>query len=297
MTTARTSGKRSPVYVSVIVPVYNDPAGVETLVEALLAQSYPRDAFEVIIADNGSTDETPGVIARCRKRHPDLVHPVVESQVRSSYAARNRGIRVAKGDILAFTDADCLPVPHWIEAGVASLQEESAACGGGRIEFTYLLERPNVYEYYDSARKLNQQAYVERSGFAATANFFARRELFKRYGLFRHDLVSGGDYEFGRRVTGQAEKMIYIPDAVVRHPARSTFAAVYRKSKRVALGERQLQKLGLLERDGLPWRNLLPARTWPVHQEWSGSLSTLEKLHLIVLQSLFRWLNLWIRLK
>ena len=284
-------------FVSVIVPVFNDPVGIETVLRALLVQSYPPDRYDVIIADNGSTDETPQIVARIQKQNPALIHLVVENEIRSSYAARNRGICAAKGEILAFTDADCVPVPHWIEAGVASLQHDLAACGGGRIEFTYKSELPSVFEYFDSTRKLNQQSYVETSGFAATANFFARRHLFDRYGLFRDDLVSGGDYEFGRRVTGQGEKMIYMSDALVCHPARSTFRAIYTKSKRVALGQSQLERLGLLAQGERPLRRLPVDWSWSVDSRWASSLSAWKKIQLIFLQKFFRSLNLLIRIR
>jgi len=281
--------------VSVIMPVYNGVPRICSALDSLIGQSYPRDAYEVIVVDNASTDATPQLVRRYQRRYPDLIHLVDENEIQSSYAARNAGIRAAKGDVLAFVDADCVPASDWIAAGVAALEKRAAACGGGRIEFTYKASRPNVYEYFDSARKLDQRLYVEDVGFAATANFFARRELFEKYGLFRSDLISGGDYEFGCRVTKAGEKMIYIPGAVVQHPARSTFRAIYKKSKRVAIGQKQLQSLGLLEHGRLSASQLRPVRTYPVDGQWSESLSSLEKAQLVLLRNFFRWLNYWIR--
>ena len=285
------------IFVSVIVPVYNDAVGIEIALHALVVQTYPHDTHEIVVTDNGSTDETPQVVKRFQEQYPDLIHLVVEDQIQSSYAARNRGIQAAQGAILAFMDADCIPAVTWLEAGVRALEEQSAACGGGRIVFTYKSDRPNVYEYFDSARKLKQESYVRNAGYAATANFFARRRLFEEYGLFRSDLVSGGDYEFGRRVTVQGEKIVYIPDAVVRHPARSTFKATYKKSKRIALGQKQLEKLGLLEHGRLSLSQLRPVHSYPVDKRWSGTLSGWEKVQLIFLLNFIRWLNLLIRIR
>lgn len=284
------------VFVSVIVPVYNDPAGIEILLNALIAQSYPQVSYEVVVADNGSTDETPQVVQRFQGQHPGLIRLIMEDQLQNSYAARNRGISVARGDIFAFTDADCVPVPGWLDAGVTALEQALVSCGGGNIEFTYQSAKPNIYEYFDSARKLNQQSYIENSGFAATANFFGRKGIFDRFGLFRSDLVSGGDYEFGRRVTSQGERIIYIPDAVVHHPARGTFRAIYKKSKRVALGQKQLDQLEL-EHGSLSLRQLLPVLSWPVDPQWAPSLSPLDKVKLIVLQNFIRWVNLLVRIR
>ncbi|MCK4793851.1 MAG: glycosyltransferase, partial [Desulfobacteraceae bacterium] len=207
------------LFVSVIIPVYNDPVGIDKCLKALVEQTWPRDAYEIIVADNRSTDETQCIIQNYAEKYPELVRLVVENDIQSSYAARNKGLQAARGEILAFTDSDCVPEQDWIEAGIKALQHQKAACGGGRITFFFKDKRPNIYEYLDSARTLNQQAYVEQVGFAATANFFARRELFERYGKFRYNLVSGGDYEFGRRLTTAGEKMIFISGAIVQHPA------------------------------------------------------------------------------
>lgn len=281
--------------VSVIVPVYNDPVGIRKVLTALIGQSYPSRDYEIVVADNGSSDSTPGIARDYQMQHPDRVRLVVEDTIRSSYAARNRGIQTARGETLAFTDADCLPQPTWIASGVKALLAHSARCGGGRITFVYRSTRPNVFEYFDSARKLDQKSYVERVGFAATANMFASKELFARLGPFRSDLISGGDYEFGRRVTKAGEGIVFIPGAVVQHPARCTFRAVGKKSIRVARGQRQLEKLGLLEHGRLSPRQLRISRYYVRHEQWADSLTSLEKVQLIFLQNLLNWLNYAVR--
>jgi glycosyltransferase involved in cell wall biosynthesis len=85
-------------FVSVIIPVYNDPGRIRVALEALLHQTYPADAYEVIVADNGSTDETPGVVDEFDKKRPGLVRMVVEDKIQSSYAARNKALAAARGE-------------------------------------------------------------------------------------------------------------------------------------------------------------------------------------------------------
>src|SRR3990170_3006911 len=101
--------------ISVIVPVYNDAQRIGKCIESLLQQTYPHEKYEVIIIDNGSTDETREVI----KKYP--VKLLIEDKIQSSYAARNKGIKNAKGEVIAFTDSDCIPGNDWIERGVANL--------------------------------------------------------------------------------------------------------------------------------------------------------------------------------
>lgn len=250
-------------YVSIVVPVLDAAAGIEVTLGALLRQSYPSDRYEVVVADNGSKDGTPDVVARFEREHPDRVRLTTELDRRSSYAARNAGIDVARGEILAFTDADCVPEPGWLEAGVRALEDERAAFAAGRVEMTFQGAEPNVWEFYDAVGKMNQKRYMERYGFGATANLFVRGEALESHGGFRGDLESGGDYELGRRLSKAGERGVYAEDAVVRHPARATAREVLKKQRRILRGKRQLEALGLLEHGLLTWRSFLPVRRCP----------------------------------
>jgi glycosyltransferase involved in cell wall biosynthesis len=282
-------------FVSVVIPVYNDTLGIHKALKALVNQTYPRDAYEIIVADNGSRDGTRTVVEQFQAQYPDLVHLVVENEVQGSYAARNKGVRAAQGEILAFTDADCIPIPEWLEEGVKAIVEENAAFAAGQIKMTFQGKESNIWEYLDAARKLNQRAYVEDAGFGATANLFVRRDLFDKYGLFRDDLQSGGDYEFGRRLTKSGEKLVYAERAIVHHPARRTFKSILKKSRRVARGEKQLQEMGLLGPGSvLSWRSLIPVRRCP---PLSGvSLALPQRFAVVLMANLFRYYNVVQRL-
>jgi hypothetical protein len=155
-------------------------------------------------------------------------------------------------------------------------------------------KHPNIWEYFDAARKLNQRAYVEKAGFGATANLFVRRVLFDTYGLFRSNLQSGGDYEFGRRLTTAGEKLVYIDSAIVRHPARRSFKAVLNKSKRVAKGQKQLEDIGLLEHCPLSWQSLKPVRQCPRMD--AILLSAKQRLAVVAMATFFKYYNFLKRL-
>ena len=107
-------------FVSIIVPVLNSPARVKQCIESSLSQTYPKDKYEIIIVDNGSTDNTIRVI----EQYP--VKILVEKDIQTPYAARNKGIYHAQGEIIALTDANCSPQPDWIKEGITALQEENA---------------------------------------------------------------------------------------------------------------------------------------------------------------------------
>src|SRR5581483_1612769 len=176
-------------FASVIVPAFNAARTIGDTLEALLAQDYPSGRLEVIAVDNRSTDGTAAVMCR----YPVRVE--VERRMQSSYAARNTGLRTARGSVLLFTDADCLPEPGWARALVAALADEDAGAAAGRIEpaeATTLVERFQVEErVLDAANAFTRPPLP----FAQTANAAYRRTIFERVGLFDPTLVSGGDLD------------------------------------------------------------------------------------------------------
>ncbi|MEZ5320115.1 MAG: glycosyltransferase [Vicinamibacterales bacterium] len=205
-------------FVSVIIPVFNDARRLRGCLDALEQQTYPADRYEVVVVDNGSTDRPESVVAA-------HAHAVCVREPRpGSYAARNAGLARAKGEVLAFTDADARPEPGWLEHGVRRLGAlEGDGMVGGRLECVFDRQgTPNFAERFDAVTYLRQQHYVERQHFAATANMFATRAVFDRVGGFRADLFSSGDAEWGTRVHRAGFPQAYADDAVVAHRARGS---------------------------------------------------------------------------
>ncbi len=247
-------------FVSVIVPVWNDSGRLEECLRALEGQTYPGDLYEVVVVDNGSREPVgPSVMRHGRAS-------LVREEMPGSYAARNKGLAHARGGVVAFTDADCLPAPDWIEKGVARLK----CCGGrtvvaGRVEiFPRASRRPNAVEQYEMLFALAQRQFVGKYSFGATANLFAWRETFERVGPFHAELKSGGDLEWGRRAAGLGYSVEYDEETRVRHPARASLSQLYRKMVRVAGGLHDLRRIkgaAYLEFDrGLAWELLPPLR-------------------------------------
>lgn len=219
-------------FVSVIVPVYNDSQRTGKCIEALLNQTYPRENYEVIIVDNGSTDETHTVI----KNYP--VKLLIEDTIQSSYAARNKGIKNARGEVIAFTDSDCIPSSDWIEKGVKNLLSvpNCGLVGGKIIIFFKNPKKPNAVELYDSIAGFNQKEDIERRKFGSTANVFTFKKVFDHVGLFKDTLKSGGDNEWGRRISSFGYRQVYADDVIVFHPARHSFSQLYKRYTRLIGG-------------------------------------------------------------
>jgi GT2 family glycosyltransferase len=201
---------------SVIVPVRNGRLHLELLLAALEKQTLPRERFEVLIGDDGSTDgstddlETEGGWLRVLKGGP-----------RSSYAARNRAAGAARAPILAFCDADCQPEPDWLEAGIAAVESaEPETLAAGRVRFL-VPDRPTVWTLVDMDTTKDHRREVE-IGNAETANLFVRREFFERLDGFDDTIPEHGDFDFALRAVAAGAHLSYAPEAVVWHPTRDT---------------------------------------------------------------------------
>lgn len=251
-----------PPFVSVIVPVYNDAVRVRGCLDRLTNQDYPKGRYEVIVVDNGSTDETPQVLEAFR------VTRLVETAARSSYVARNVGVRAAAGSVLAFTDSDCRPSRDWLTRGVDALA--GADLAGGAVRFAFSA-RPSGAELFDSVSNMQVARNVAERGVAKTANLFVRAGVFEAVGGFP-PVRSGGDVAWTRRATDSGFRLVYAPDAVVEHPARRLTELV-RKQHRVGRGQPFLwasagwSKLGVLRAmalavvpDTTPWALLAQLR-------------------------------------
>jgi hypothetical protein len=241
--------------VSVIVPVFNHWDLVPELLACLQAQTLDKHSFEVLLVDNGS-DALPS----------DLQLPhwarLMHCPTPGSYAARNAAVAEARGDTLVFTDADCRPVPEWLESGIACIE---ATTHGAIIAGDIVIEprdRSNVtsYELYDMALGMPQRRYVSH-GYAVTANLFVPSRIMRRSGGFDPTRFSGGDAEFCRRMVATGAGLQFCPRAVTRHPARREWGELATKARRIKGG--QITAGPRFRRLSYVFRTLMPPfRVW-----------------------------------
>jgi len=253
--TARFDDRRREVVptVSVVVPVRNAPQRIAACVEALLGQTYAGDRPQIVVVDNDSDDETPEVV----DSYP--VTRVTEASAHSPYSARNRGISVATGEIIAFIDANCVPAENWLKNGVRRLVEDGYDLVGGRVTFTFS-RRPTVGEIVDAATNVDVEASIANHRACMTGNLFVRRAVFDEIGVFSPSIRSGGDMRWTRRASDAGFRLAYADDAEVFYPARS-LGPLLRKQFRVgrgvpgvwaSFGASRLQMIGMIARGLLP---------------------------------------------
>lgn len=199
--------------------------------DALRNQTLSRSRFEVIVVDNEPSKTTPPLPV-------SLEFTLVPHAAPGSFAARNVGCAIATGQILAFTDADCLPQEDWLERAVERMRSaDFRQVIVGEVGPLFRSARPSLVECYDGLTSLNQKRFVEVFRAGATANLFVHRDFFLATGGFDSRLSSGGDFEWCRRALIHGAILAYAPEVVVAHAARHQLSALYKRARRIAGGK------------------------------------------------------------
>ncbi|WP_303625876.1 glycosyltransferase family 2 protein [Halolamina sp. CBA1230] len=222
-----------------VIPVYNDPAGVSDTLDSITQSVTQPATLEILVVDNGSTDDTRDVIRNYTQDHEN-VHLLVEDEIQGSYAARNKGIQHADGDVLAFIDADETVDDDWLETALQAMDEQNADYLGCNVELT--LPEDTLVGRFNARTGFPVKQYLENEHYAPTCALLVRREVFEDVGTFDSRLISSGDREFGERVHEAGYEQGYAEDAVVYHPARTSFDALAKKNFRVGRGFCQKQR-------------------------------------------------------
>lgn len=259
---------------SVIVPVYEQWHLCRSLIEALLSEIAEVDNAELIVVDNGSS------------WIPDSIHEgnvtILKCDKAGSYAARNLGLSRAKGDLILFTDADCMPSNYWIESLLKAYENSNKeTLLAGNVIIRSNDQAPSTAELYDIAAGLPQERYVAK-GYAVTANLAIPKVVFDEVGVFDDSRFSGGDADICQRALSAGFQLKFVPDAVVYHPARKTWAEYATKVRRMKGGQIRAGKLS--RRMKYLCLTLIP----PVWRFWrtlkSHKLKPTEKLRVLWFQ-------------
>ncbi|MEM1370104.1 MAG: glycosyltransferase [Cyanobacteria bacterium P01_H01_bin.15] len=234
-------------FVSVIVPIYNGEADLVSLLSCLRAQTYPRDRSEFLLVNNNSRDRTGEILGQAAKNAKNEgwnLQALAENQIQSSYAARNVAIRVAQGEILAFTDADCRPLPTWVEELANPFTDPAIGLVVGEVA---ALPGETLLEQYAELSKMMSQHFLLEHPFCPygqTANLGVRKQAFEQVGLFRPYLTTGGDADICWRIQREADWQItYAPNAIIQHRHRDNLADFRSQFRRYGRSNRYLHEL------------------------------------------------------
>jgi GT2 family glycosyltransferase len=205
--------------VSVIVPVRNGAKSLPPLLRSLDEQTIAHARYEVIVVDNDSSDGTAEVAASHGAR-------VVREPIANRSRARNRGVEAARTRLYAFTDADCVAHPRWLEALLGCAHEAPLMAGEVRLKVS---DEPNAVERFELLWRFGQESWVEQ-GWAATANLLVDADAFDAIGGFDPAWVhSVEDADFCLRAQKAGYRLGYCGDAVIEHEGESQLRPMLRR--------------------------------------------------------------------
>ncbi len=202
--------------ISVIIPTYNRKVKLKFCLDSLFVQSYPGDAFEIIVIDDGSVDGTKDMLCALSKINPNLKY-FIQSH-RGPAAARNLGIKHARAGIVGFTDSDCVLDKDWVKNMVrAHSQEEHIAAIGGFTEVDSHNIKAQVSQFLsDGAIETEINGKPETIFFPTCNVSFKRASLVSEFDeLF--PLPAGEDLDFFWRLFKKGNRFSYKKDIKVFH--------------------------------------------------------------------------------
>lgn len=218
--------------VSVVVPVLNASRTLPHCLSALERLDPAPD--EIVLVDNGSTDESWNLASRFVERVGSRARLVAESQ-RGASAARNAGIREATGDIIAFTDADCSPASDWLSALTAPFDDPDTGAVAGRVEAVSPSSTVELFQALYTLRSPSSPSrhdrWTPRAGGFPTANLAVRREVATALEGFDENVgIYGEDYDFCARLYARGARLVYTPEALVLHHHRQEVGPMLRQA-------------------------------------------------------------------
>jgi GT2 family glycosyltransferase/Flp pilus assembly protein TadD/glycogen synthase/SAM-dependent methyltransferase len=236
-------------FVSIVIPVFNAQETLELCLDSISKLTYPADKLEVIVVDNGSAD---GSAAIARKFGVTVLHEV---SMKSSYAARNVGIRAARGDLIAFTDADCIVTRNWLKYLAAHWEAANIGCFAGEIQAYQPLDIIEIFSDRAGILRQNGTLSCPYLPYTQTANSAYRKAVFDRIGLFNPEMTSGGDADLAWRMQKQLGlKIKFIPEAIVYHKHRTSIQTLFDQFRKYEHGK-------------ILWRNSHPDFTPPTAEQ------------------------------
>ena len=210
--------------ISVIIPHFNQPEFLARCLASVCGQAAGAHSVEIIVVDNGSRQLPQAIVAR----FPGV--QLAQEPTSGPGPARNCGVALSRGEILAFIDTDCVAAADWLAAIARRFDSDPRAMIlGGDVQILHVdPARPTFNEAYEAEFSFRNQHYIAKQSFAVTANLAMRRAVFEAVGGFG-GIGIAEDRDWGQRASAKGYPTLWEPAMRADHPARSGFTELARK--------------------------------------------------------------------
>ena len=197
---------------SIIIPAYNAEKSIDPCLQALISQSVPNELYEIILVDDGSADATGKIV----QTYPVIYHYQTNQ---GPAAARNKGVELAKGEIILFTDSDCVPDHHWIQEMVSPFIKNEKISG---VKGAYKTKQRGLTARFAQAEFEDRFVLLKKSTFIDMVDTYSaafKREIFLAAGGFdpSFPVANNEDTELSYRLVSNGHLLAFNPSAFVYH--------------------------------------------------------------------------------
>lgn len=220
---------------SIIIPVYNEVEELKKVLSALQEQTVNLTDYEIIVVDNGSTDNTGELV----KSFKYVKYIIEDENLNSPYSCRNRGLEIAIGDVIVLLDGTCIPEKDWLEKGLNCFANSGADIISSNVRFNFN-GRVTAGKLYDS-NNLSTETAIKKRGVAKTASLFIKKGVFDVVGKFPEGVRSGADVRWTKKASDMGFKLAYCNNSIAWKKAR-TFSQSLKKQWRVGKGQPAIWK-------------------------------------------------------
>lgn len=219
--------------VSIVIGVYNGEDQIPECLESLLEQEYPKQNYEIIVVENGSTDQTFDIV----RRYPVRAY---RNSVRGLAPARNFGIARSDAELILTTDADCIADPNYIKEAVKPFEDPEIGGVGGKIIAYRNKTRNLVEEFSDEHAPLVNylSGHGEYLPHLVGAHSAYRRRLLMQVGGFNDRMLTGEDVDVSWRIQLiGGKRLAYAPKSIIYHKHRTSLQGLARLYRHYGFGE------------------------------------------------------------
>jgi len=219
------------IEVSIVIPTYNRQESLIRTLDSLINQSFPKENYEIIIVDDGSIDNTQASILEIEKRHEN-VHYIKQNN-KGAASARNLGISCSKGNIIGFTDDDCVISTTWIESALPFFNNKNV-CGvqGITLPLNKVSNKNKIFSFTDVVTFRGD----EKANYYPTCNIFYKKKYLLEVGCFNEELHSWTeDTDLALRLLEKGYIINLSSNSIVYHEVRflNIFNYIFKRKRRL----------------------------------------------------------------
>ncbi len=206
---------------SIIIPTHNRGEKLVETIESIEKNDFPKKDFEIIIVNDASPDNTNKIVAKFKKRYSNIIY-IKNKENKGPAGARNRGIKKAKGELIFFTDDDCLVPANWIKDYWKFFRANPEVYGAGGIlqakQKNWISKIEGIKDKMLGISYKTQKIGGQEIKTGFTNNCVYRKKAFKEVGYFseRFSIPAGEDLEFNQRVAAK-HKVAFVPIVVLHN--------------------------------------------------------------------------------